>query len=462
MAAVTESRRSCRWVAVALTTALVLTTALAVAQVKLPRIEGPLTMDQAVEQAIRGSLRAKAAGADARAMESMKRETLAPFWPQLSANGYFNDQRMQPNVFTSAGNTMARNYQVFNSDQTRDGNFTAMYSLFSGGRDYYGYKAAARRAEAGREMLRGTEVDVAMQTRIDYIAALRESENVRVTVDLLRDIEERLRIARQMFDAGRIPRYYLLRDEAERANVVQMDAMAKSRLEQALVALKTTLGVDLASPITLADRLEFTPVAVSIDEGIREASGRQPEIRAAVKQREAAAAEVRAAYGNYFPQVSLSYMYDWARMDSRAWESQAENMKMRSDGSEGYSVGVVVTLPLFDGFMRENALNTAKEKLERAAQAEGLVRQQIAKEVNQAALMLGAAEKSVQASRTGLEQAEEESRVMKERFESGRGIQLEVLDAQVALTRARFNAVNALADYHSALAMWLRATGRVR
>jgi len=52
--------------------------------------------------------------------------------------------------------------------------------------------------------------------------------------------------------------------------------------------------------------------------------------------------------------------------------------------------------------------------------------------------------------------------VVKERFESGRGIQLEVLDAQVAFTRARFNAVNALAEYGSALAMWLRATGRVR
>jgi len=41
-------------------------------------------------------------------------------------------------------------------------------------------------------------------------------------------------------------------------------------------------------------------------------------------------------------------------------------------------------------------------------------------------------------------------------------IQLEILHAQVTLTRARFNEVNALADYNSALAMWLRATGRVR
>jgi outer membrane protein TolC len=259
-----------------------------------------------------------------------------------------------------------------------------------------------------------------------------------------------------MLEAGRIPRYYLLRDETERANVIQMSAMAQARVESSLVALKTTLGVDLSSPITLADRLEFAPVAVSVEEGLRQAIETHPELKAAVKQREAARAEVRAAYGNYFPQVSVGYMYDWARMRDRGMEG---TMTSRA---EGHSVGVVVTLPIFDGFMRENALNTAKAKHDRAVQAEGLVQQQIAKEVHQSALMLGAAEKSVAASRKGLEQAEEEARIVKERFESGRGIQLEILDAQASLTRARFNAVSALADYHVALAMWLKATGRVR
>jgi len=427
--------------------------ATAVAAQPLPRIDGALTMEQAVDLAREKNLRVKAADADARTMDSMRREALAPFWPQLSANGYFNDQRMAPNVFTSAGNTMARNYQVFNADQTKDGNFTTMYSLFSGGRDYYGYQAAARRAEAGREMRRGAEVDVAMQARLDYIAALREAENLRVTSDLVRGVEERLRITREQYDAGRVPRYYLLRDEAERANAVQMDAMARSRAEQALIALKTTLGVDLSSSITLADQLRYTPAAVSVEEGVRQAGETHPDLRTAIKQREAAQAEVRAAYGNYFPQVSVSYMYDgqWSK-----------NRSETSTAADGYSVGVVVTLPLFDGFQRENALKTAKARLDRATQGEALVRQQIAKEVSQTALTLTAAEKSVEASRQGLEQAGEEFRVVKERFESGRGIQLEILDAQVSLTRARFNAVSALAEYNGALAMWLRATGRVR
>ena len=425
----------------------------AVAAQPLPRVEGPLTMDQAVDLAREKSLRVKAADADARAMDSMRREALAPFWPQLSANGYFNDQRMAPNVFTSAGNTMARNYQVFNSDQTKDANFTAMYSLFAGGRDYYGYQAAARRADAGREMRRGTEVDVAMQARLDYVTALREADNVRVTVDLVRSIDERLRVTREAFEAGRVPRFYVLRDETEHANALQMEAMARSRAEQALVGLKTTLGVDLASAITLADRLEFVPASVSIDEGIRRASETHPDVKAAIKQREAAQADVRAAYGNYFPQVAVSYMYDGQ------WSKGRNDPSTTADG---YSVGVVITLPVFDGFLRENALNTAKAKLDRATQAEGLARQQIAKEVSQAALMLDAAQKSVEASEKGLTQAEEEFRVVRERFESGRGIQLEILDAQVSLTRARFNSVAALADYNSALAMWLRATGRVR
>jgi outer membrane protein len=322
-------------------------------------------MEQAVELARDKSLRVKAASADARAMDSMRKEALAPFWPQLSANGYFADQRMAPNVFTSAGNTMARNSQVFNADQTRDANLTAMYSLFAGGRDYYGYQAAARRAEAGHEMRRGTEVDVAMQARLDYVAALREAENVRVTGDLLRDVEERLRLTREMFEAGRVPRYYVLGDETERANALQMEAMARSRAEQALIALKTTLGIDLSSPITLADQLRYAPAAVSAEEGIREAGERHPDLRAAVKQREAAQAEVRAAYGNYFPQVSVSYMYDgqWSK-----------NRNEPSATADGYSVGVAVTLPLFDGFQRENAVNTAKARLDRATQVEGLAR----------------------------------------------------------------------------------------
>ena len=132
-----------------------------------------------------------------------------------------------------------------------------MWPLFSGGRTYYGYKAARSRADAAALMREGTELDVAMQARLDYIGVMREQENARVTGDLVRQTEERLRVTREEFEAGRVARFNVLRDEAELANAVQLDTAARSQAALALVALKTTLGVDLASPITATEPLQY-------------------------------------------------------------------------------------------------------------------------------------------------------------------------------------------------------------
>ncbi len=423
------------------------------ARESLPRMEGPVTMGQAVELALKYSRKVKASGADERVMASMRREAFAGFLPSASANGYGVNQNMTPNVYFSAGDTMARNLQVFGTNRAYDLNVTGMWSLFSGGRTYYGYKAASARADSATQMLRGTELDVAMQARLDYIAAVREQENARVTGDLVRQTEERLRVTREEFEAGRVARFNVLRDEAELANAIQMDTMARNRAEIALIALKTTLGLDLASPISVAEPLRYERMTISVEEGVRQAVEGHPDVQAAAKQVEAAEAEVRVALGRYLPDLSATAMYDWSRFNNRGEPSRKP---------EGYSAGLVLTIPIFDGFMRENAIATARAKRDKAQEQEVLARQQVAKEVSQAALMLAAAEKNVEASRKGLEQAEEQQRIVQERYATGRGIQLEVLDAQVTLTRARFNVVAALADFQSSAAMWLKATGRLR
>jgi outer membrane protein len=419
----------------------------------LPRIEGPVTMDQAVTLALEHSRKIKAAAADERAMRSMQKEATSGFFPQASANGYVVNQNMTPNIYTSAGDTMARNYQWFGTNHAQDVNVSVMWPLFSGGRTYYGYKAARSRADAVALMREGTELDVAMQARLDYIAVMREQESSRVTGDLVRQTEERLRVSREEYEAGRVARFNVLRDEAELANAVQLDTAVRNQAALALVALKTTLGVDLASPITPTEPLQYIAEPVSVEDGVRTALEAHPEVRAAAKRSEAAQSEVRSAYGRYLPELSATWMYDWQWMRNRG---------ETTDSPEGYSAGLVLTIPLFDGFMREHAIGTARAREEQAKEQAVLARQQIAKAVNQAALTLQAAEKNVEASRKGSVQAEEQFRIVQERYASGRGIQVEVLDAQTALARARFNVVAALADHQTARALWLQATGRVR
>ena len=423
------------------------------AQETLPRIEGPLSMAQVVELALTHSRKVKAAAADQRAMRSMQGEAAAGFYPQASVNGYLTTQNMTPSVYSSAGDTMARNFQVFGANRAQDLNLTVMWPLFSGGRTYYGYRAARSRADAAALMREGTELEVATQARLDYIAVVREQENARVTSDLVRLTEERLRVSREEFEAGRAARFVVLRDEAELANAIQLDTAARNQVELALVALKTTLGVDLASPLTPSEPLQFVRTDAAVEAGVREALAVHPEVRAAEKRAEAAGSDVRSAYGRYLPELSASWMYDWQRM---------RNRDMPYDSPEGFSAGLVLTIPLFDGFMRENAVGTARAREEQAKEQAALARQQVSKAVYQAALSLQAAERSVEASRKGVTQAEEQFRIVQERYASGRGIQLELLDAQAALTRARFNVVAALADYQAATALWMQATGKVR
>ena len=419
----------------------------------LPRIEGSLTMDEVVTLALDHSRKIKASGADQRVMNSMRRESLSGFLPQVSMNGYLVNQNLTSNIYNSAGDTMARNFQFTPTNRFQDLNFTAMWPIFSGGRTYYGYKAADARAEAATQMLRGTEVEVAMQARLDYIAVVRGQENAKVTGELLRQTAERLRVSREEFAAGRVARFNVFRDEAELANVVQMDTMARNQAELAQIALKTTLGVDLSSPITVVESLQYRPTVVSVDAGIRQALETHPDVQAAIKEVDATEAEVRSALGSYLPELSATWMYDWQQM---------RNKDEPWDNFNGYLAGLVLTIPLFDGFMRESAIGTARGKRDKARELVIQARQQISKEVNQAALMMTAAESNVEAGRKGLEQAEEQFRIIQERYSSGRGIQLEILDAQTALTRARFNLVAALTDYESAQAMWLKATGRIR
>ena len=420
----------------------------------LPRLDGAIGMDQAVNLALEHSRKIKAAAADQRAMRSMQQEATSGFFPQASANGYLVNQNMIPNIYTSAGDTMARNYQLFGTNRAQDVNVSVMWPLFSGGRTYYGYKAARSRADAAALMREGTELEVAMQARLDYIGVMREQENARVTGDLVRQTEERLRVTREEFEAGRVARFNMLRDEAELANAIQLDTAARSQAALALIALKTTLGVDLSSPITATEPLQYMPERVAVEDGVQAALAAHPEVRAAEKRTEAAQSEVRSAYGRYLPELSATWMYDWQWMRNRG-----DEMTERMDG---YSAGLVLTIPLFDGFMRENAIGTARARQDQANEQAMLARQQVAKVVHQAALMLQAAEQNVEASRTGLAQADEQFRIVRERYANGRGIQVEVLDAQTTLTRARFNVVAALADHQTARALWLQATGRVR
>jgi outer membrane protein TolC len=68
------------------------------------------------------------------------------------------------------------------------------------------------------------------------------------------------------------------------------------------------------------------------------------------------------------------------------------------------------------------------------------------------------AQETIESQQKNVEQALEALRLATERLDAGAGTQLDVLDARVALTRARITELQARADYQIALAEFDRVT----
>ncbi|MFP3928804.1 MAG: TolC family protein, partial [Desulfobacteraceae bacterium] len=106
-----------------------------------------------------------------------------------------------------------------------------------------------------------------------------------------------------------------------------------------------------------------------------------------------------------------------------------------------------------------SAVDEVKGLERELVQVRAAVKDGISLEIKQAYLDLFEAEKNIPTTRKAVEQAEENLRVSRERYEAQVTTSTEVLDAQALLTRARTNYYRALYSHHLAKARLLRAVG---
>ena len=83
-------------------------------------------------------------------------------------------------------------------------------------------------------------------------------------------------------------------------------------------------------------------------------------------------------------------------------------------------------------------------------------------QIQASALRMVEARKRMSGQEKNIEQAQKAVRIAQTRFKSGVGTQLELLDAQVAMTRSQTNYAQALYDYLVSKTEWEYATGTSR
>ena len=370
-------------------------------------------------------------------MRAQVRAARAEARPMATATGFLATGTMGSILTTPPGVTGPSNIYAAPPGQHANLDLMLMVPLSTGGRLSARIRSAQAGAAAAESDVAAAELEVALMVREAYRRSVFTRESVAVFDERAREAAERVRLAQSRFDVGSATRLELLRAEAERADAEQMRTNALRDAEAAQVDLRAAIGLPGNATLDLTDALAFAPETRPLEERLTRAYQGRPELQAARYRIEAEDAGVERAQAGYRPQV-----YGVAMADLGA------TRRMGTMG--GTTLGITVGLPLLDPGMRRAEVEMARARRERARADEGAARIRVEREVRRASLEIAAAERNVSLSEAAVTAAQEQYRLARLRFEVGRSLLVEVLDALAALSRARVNRLQAL--YEHALA----------
>jgi outer membrane protein TolC len=206
---------------------------------------------------------------------------------------------------------------------------------------------------------------------------------------------------------------------------------AENDFRIAVVNLNNTMGIPEAPEYTLSEDLSFEKYGITFEEALARAYENRPDMKSIVAKRQASEVSVDSAMTGYYPFLTGNASYNWAggRPDQI---------------DHGWSVGAVISVPIFSGFLTKYQVEEAKANLNVLRANEESLRQTVFLEVQQAYLILRAAEEAIPTAKLGVEQAQENLDIANGRYTAGVGNPIEVTDAEVSLASARLAHIQTL------------------
>lgn len=267
-------------------------------------------------------------------------------------------------------------------------------------------------------------------------------------------LEEELANQQRRLNAGTVTRFNVLRAEVELANAQPPLIRARNLQRIALINLARLLALDyppdaLQPPFRVIGELTYQTSSFELDQLLAQAAQRRPEIRLADQQIAINRRQLTIDRSGVLPRVSAFAGYDFI-------SNRAQNSFDASN--HGWRVGLQGQWNVFDGFRAAGQLEQTRARITSAELDSDQTRRDIDAEVRQAYFDWIEARELIQSQRKNVEQATEALRLANSRFDVGAATQLDVLQANVALTDARTNELEARFDYNLAIARLERVT----
>jgi len=333
-----------------------------------------------------------------------------------------------------------------------DGRVTVTQTLFDWS-NVTRVRAASARADGSRAE-RGVTVETAAQAAaVAYLRASRAQAVVAARQADSSIAAELVTLAEAQKAAGVSAAIDVTRARTQLVRAEGLLIVARNERDRGRIVLARTLGIDPATPLELADTLAGTLGAADLPAGrdavLTVALAGRPDLGAELARATAARRTGTAIRAERLPRVGVEADYGLNGMTVPSALSTRQ-------------VALEVTIPILDGFRREARLSEQDAVVRESEVRERDLRQQITADVDAALLDLRSAEAQQLIAADQLRLAEDELSQSRQRFKAGVAGNIEVIDAQSNLIRARDTDIDARFAAASALVALARAAGVAR
>ncbi len=408
-----------------------------------------LGLEEAVHRATTVNENVLVARAEKARAEGIVTETRADGLPQITASFGYTRNIQTPVIFFGSGEETEQVRVGEANEYTFGLNLRQSVLDFSLGPAREAARLSRRASDARVEAAR---TGVALEARESYYRVLLDQALVRVRRQALEQAERRLEQVREFRQAGTGSEFDLLTARVEVENLRPDLIEARQQLELSRNRLKRTIGVSLERPLALADSFPDPDSAAPESAYVEEALARRSDLEGQRVRVQLQEENLTSRERSDLPTLDLV-----AGLTRRA--SSSDLVPPEQDFVQTATAGLSLSVPLFDGNRQSGQVQQARAARNREQYRLRQLREDVRLEVQQAYQAMEAARERIEATASTVDRAERALEIAQTRFRNGLSTQVELNDAELAVTRARTNHVRALHAYSVARARLMAATG---
>lgn len=406
----------------------------------------PLELQDAVLQAICANAQASHAWADARAQAAAVGLGKAAYLPSLTATaGYERDGLSTTYDASAFGGGSVRQSQ---NSSSQYGILNLSWVLF----DFGKRNAALRQARELLAAANATQDDVLQTVFFSAAQAYYAVRDAQASLDAARKMEditkESLAEASARHAAGAGTLSDQLQAQTTWRHALLERVIAERNVRTAAGALAVAMGMAANTPIQIAASepvMDHGQFAQGVDQLISDAQARQPKLAAARARVAAAQANVDAMRALGRPTVSL---VGSLAQNNPSYQQQPQSVPISA--SRGSTIGIQVTIPLFEGFASGYRVAQAQAQADEQEADLQNARLQVSLDVWTSFQSLQADSENLDNSAALLDDAQHALEIARGRYKAGVGTFTELLSAQTALADAQKQRMLAVSEWRTA------------